>query len=122
MSTGKTALIVEAEFLIALDLQRMLEGLGFSEILLARNVAEGRDFLAQRPDVAVALIEFRLHDPDGLDLVVRLHAKGVPTVAITSDAELRHGIHELAAVPVLGKPVAEDQLALAICRLLGAPA
>ncbi len=122
MCTGKTALIVEAEFLIALDLQRMLEGLGFTETLLARDVAEARGFLARRPDLAVAVVECRLNDADRLDLVTELHAGSVPTVTITSDAELRHGIQGLDAVPVLGKPVAEDQLGFAIRSVLGAPA
>lgn len=122
MSPGKTALVVEAEFLIALDLQRMLEAHGFAETLLARHAAEARELSTHWPRLALAVIELRLHDQQSLDLVTALQRHKVPTVAITSDVELTHGIDGSTTIPVLGKPLSEDQLASAIHRTLGAPA
>lgn len=120
MSPGKTALVVEAEFLIALDLQRMLEAHGIAETLLARDAAEAEELSARWPEVALAVVEFRLDDQQAVDLLSALQRDQVPTVAITSDVELTHGIDGFATIPVLSKPLSEDQLASAIHRIAGA--
>jgi DNA-binding response OmpR family regulator len=120
MSPGKTALVIEAEFLIALDLQRMLEAHGFAETLLARHAAEALELSGSWQRLSLAVVEIRLHDQPSFDLLTALQEHQVPTVAITSDVELTHGIDGFATIPVLGKPLSEDQLASAIHRTLGA--
>jgi DNA-binding response OmpR family regulator len=122
MSCGKTALIVEPEFLIALDLQRVLEASGFSETLFARSPAEARELSSQWPRLSLALVEFRLFGEETLALAAALHRHGVPTIGISSDVELTRGIDGLPAIPVLGKPVSDALLSAAVHRILGTPA
>jgi len=122
MPAGKSALIVEAEFLIALDLQRMLEGLGFLDLRICRHPTEALRQATGWTGVGLAVIEVRHHSGDALHLVGMLRQHRVPTIAITSDTEVLRGIDGLADIPVNGKPVSEDQLAAAIHRILGTPA
>lgn len=112
MLNGRPALIVEEEFLIALDLQRMLESLGVGETLFARNAEEARRLTAQRSDIAIAIVELRIDQPENHALAGELRAKAVPMVAMTSDTRLSTRTPEDA--PVLRKPIPEEALASAV--------
>lgn len=117
MLNGRPVLIVEEEFLIALDLQRMLEGLGCGQTLLARNAQEADLLRAQWPDLALAVIEQRLDDPQTQTLPQNLAAAGVALVLTTGDFSLRSAAF---AAPLVVKPVPEEALASAVRQALAA--
>lgn len=120
MLNGRTALIVEEEFLIALDIQRMLENEGAGQTLFARTVAEAEQLRAQWPDTAVAVIEWRDQDAAIRQLVEALRAEGIPIVLMTSDVRLRQdaSFSQAADIAVVIKPVPEEALAKAIRQVL----
>lgn len=122
MLTGQTALVVEEEFLIALDIQRMLEAQGVGQTLFARTPAEAEQLRARWPEIALAIVEVRTGDAPALALAESLVAAGIPTVLITADINARHGIVGTLTLPVVIKPIPEEDMATAIRRALSAPA
>ncbi|WEK05076.1 MAG: hypothetical protein P0Y65_02145 [Candidatus Devosia phytovorans] len=115
MLTGQKVLIVEAEFLIAIDLQRMLEALGAQQVLLAATAREARSFAPDWPNLALAIVDRRIDDSDIGALVLELHGKGIPLVQTTSSSTLRLSPENSA---ILVKPVPEDALTSAISTAL----
>src|SRR6478609_2794206 len=105
---GKRLLIVEDEFVIALDLQHLLEAAGHQVVGLAANIED-----------ALALIEASLIGGAVLDINLRgdrvtavadmLARRGVPFVFVSGYGQSgRPAGHE--RVPVLAKPYNEHEL------------
>lgn len=117
MLNARKALILEQEFLIALDLQRVLEELHVGETLLAHNPAEAGQLLRRWPEIALALIEIQ-QDAAAETLLEGLADAGIPTVLISCDTGLLGGYPRFPHLPVLIKPVAEAELKAAITGLL----
>ncbi len=114
MLDGLTVLVTEAEFLIALDVQRMLEGLGARQVLFARTAEEA---LAMEPywsDVSLAIVEIPLERQSPLRLIQRLGENNIPIVVCSADTGLRRGVPQFPALPVVTKPMAETDLVSAI--------
>ena len=118
MLTGRTALVVEEEFLIALDIQRMLEALGVEQTLFARTAAEAAQLQARWPEIAIAIVEIRAGDASTSALAESLVAARIPTVLVTADFNARHGIAEALALPVVVKPIPEEHMTAAIGQVL----
>src|SRR5690349_19775253 len=89
MLNGRTALVVEEEFLIALDIQRMLENLGVAQALFARSAAEAEHMRPSWPEIGIAIVEIRSDDIAAFQLVEAFQGAGVPTVLTTADLMLR---------------------------------
>ena len=117
MTVGKTALVVEAEFLIALDLQRMLEAAGYTETMLARDAHEVEALLGRRSDVELALVELRLGDEGAYACITDLRRRGIAVICVTSDYEISTGKAGLGGLPVLTKPVSEEMFSSALHAL-----
>lgn len=123
MLNGRTALIVEEEFLIALDIQRMLENEGAGQTLFARNAAEAEQLRAQWPDIAIAIVDYRSQDTAVRELVESLRSATVPVVLTTSDIRLRQDSASGVQNPaIVIKPVSEDAMAEAIRHTFAPPA
>lgn len=90
------ALVVDDEYLIAIELESMLTAAGF-QVLSAVSVAEARGLTADTP-VNVAVLDFRMGD-GALDLARDLKAQGVPVVFCTgSMVEEVHAVFPDASV------------------------
>lgn len=116
MLKGRAALIVEEEFLIALDIQRMLEGLGVGQTLFARDAEEARQLRSHWPDLALAIVELRPDASRNERLPQDLAAAGIPFVVTTGDFSLSRQLG--ATAPVVLKPIPEQALASAIAQAL----
>lgn len=114
MLNERKVLILEAEFLIALDLQRVLETMGTYQVLLAANAAEARSFSATWPELTLALVDRRNDDTDIGAIVAELRSLGVPLVQTTSSSLLAGK----SDTPMLVKPVPEEELTSAIATAL----
>jgi CheY-like chemotaxis protein len=114
MLNGQTILVVEAEFLIALDLQRMLEELNAGQMLFARSPQEACQLEPHWATLALAIVEVQPDQPQAAVLLHGLHAAGIPVVISTADTAMRRGHPDFPGVPVLLKPVAEEHLAPAL--------
>ncbi|KRA50484.1 response regulator [Devosia sp. Root635] len=120
MLAGQTVLIIEDEFLIALDIQRILEPLGAGKTLFARTTAEAEELREFWPEIGVAVVEVLAHDAERILLAEKLGAAGIPVVLTTADITVRHGLAHLPTAPLLVKPVPEEALASAISAALAA--
>jgi CheY-like chemotaxis protein len=110
MLNGRTALVVEEEFLIALDMQRMLEAFGAGQTVFARGPAEAMVMWPHWQQSGVALVEWRLDDEATTSLVESLDTAGIPLVFLTSGPAVRPPENR----PVVSKPVREQALASAL--------
>jgi hypothetical protein len=108
MLQDKHILVVEREFLDAMDIQRILEGAGAASIVFARGVEELDGDRLPRLDLAI--VETAPEIAGTPALIDRLRAGNVAIVMTLSAGS----DHASAAGPVLLKPVAETEL-LAAC-------
>ena len=112
---SRRALIVDDEFLIALDLESSMRELGFNVCTVASNENDAIELAkSNRPDVMDVYLGTRA----GIEAARWLREVcGVPIVFVTAycDADTLERIHTVVpAAPVLSKPVYRQTLADAV--------
>ena len=118
MSPVPTVLVVEEEFLIALDIQRVLEMLELTHTVFARNLEEARAHAARWPQISLAIVDIRPNDPQTIATVHELMAAGIPVVLTSSDIAVRAGVPGLPGLSVIVKPLPEADLLAAVRQAL----
>lgn len=118
MLGGKPVLVVETEFIIALDLGARLQDLGAGHVVLASGADAAWADRAAWSGAALAVIEVHETRPALAALAAKIAALGVPVIQITTDAGVLSR-RETALGPVLLKPVAQDALEAAVSTALG---
>ena len=114
---GAKVLVVEDEFMLALELEQSLRDLGCAVLGPAASAGEALGLLErERPDAAT--LDVRLRDGRVTPVAERLEAAGVPFVLVTSCGEGELVEPVLREVPRLDKPCEADALQAAIARLL----
>jgi DNA-binding NarL/FixJ family response regulator len=78
--SGISVLIVEDEFLIAVEAQRIVEEAGAVCGFPVNSVETARRHLATQPAVDIAVLDMRLGDEDGGALMADLSDRGIPFV------------------------------------------
>ncbi len=119
MLAGRTVLIVDREYLIALDIQNTLEELGAGPAVIAHSAADAMDRAVNWQEAALAVVELEDGKADLEGLVRSLQFAAIPTIALTADQRLSRGHRLFPGIPVLLKPVPGDDLAKAARSLLG---
>jgi CheY-like chemotaxis protein len=109
-SSGRVVLVVEDEFLIAMDLELLLQRHGWRVLGPAATVAEALRLLTgERPDVA--LLDVNLRGELVTPVAEELRVQGVPFVLASAyDNRGLTRVAALADVPNLGKPTDERRL------------
>src|SRR5690606_13377768 len=110
-------LLVEDETLFARAVIKRLQKAGY-ECAHAENLADGRTLTGKfMPDMA--LLDMRLPDGNGLDLLTELVAKGVSVIVMTAYGELSDAVNAMkqGAIDYLKKPVDLEELLLAIQKV-----
>lgn len=113
-SAATKLLLVEDETLFARAVAKHLQKAGY-QCEHAETIADGRALLRQfMPDMA--LLDMRLPDGNGLDMLSDLVAKGVAVIVMTAYGEISDAVNaiKLGAVDYLKKPVDLEELLLAI--------
>lgn len=122
MLTDKRVLVVEADFLLALDLQRMLERAHAAKTVFARSIDEAAHLPAPEGQFELAIIEVPACMSSATKLAKQLKTGGVGVVVTTNEAGFRHGIPGLDGIPVLHRPFTElDLLTACTIALVGVP-
>jgi len=110
----KKILIVEDELLFARAVAKRLQKDGFV-CEHAETLADGRQLSKQlEPDLV--LLDMRLPDGNGLDLLTELVAKGNPTIVMTAYGDVSDAVNamKLGAIDYLKKPIDLDELSLIV--------
>ena len=116
-SQGKTLLIVEDDFLCAIDLKQELEDSGF--LVLDLTSRPGEALAAARdgaPDLALVNIELHGRD-DGIALATQFKAMGIPVLFISGQSD-RARTARTVAIGSLPKPYHPADMVLAVHHLL----
>jgi DNA-binding response OmpR family regulator len=117
--TNKTALLVEDELFIVLELEETLQKLGYGDVAVFSSVELALSWLStSTPDIAI--IDYHLKDDVADKLIRTLVEASVPTVIYSGhslDPDTEHGI--LSECEWLTKPADERMLAAAIARAYG---
>lgn len=113
----KTILIVEDEFIIAMDLKVMLERLGWRVLGPVPKVANALRLLEDELPT-LALLDVNLGDQLVTPVAEALRSRGVPSaVASAYDKPELIGGAVLAGVPNAGKPTSEWSLLEVLAKL-----
>jgi DNA-binding response OmpR family regulator len=114
----KTVLIVEDDYVIAMDLQLRLEDWGWRVIGPAANVEEALRLLDDEMPL-VALLDVNLGDELVTPVAQRLKAEGVPFAVASAHAKPEHyGGPILAGIPNAGKPISDGKLMATLEQLV----
>lgn len=111
---ARRILVVEDETLFARAVCKRLQKAGY-ECEHAENLHDGRAIARQFvPDIA--LLDMRLPDGNGLDLLTELVAKGVTVIVMTAYGEVADAVSAVkqGAIDYLKKPVDLEELLLVI--------
>ena len=83
--TGKRCFVLDDEFLIALDIQQILERAGAAHVASVASAAEAIALLGREPKFDVAVLDVKLGDPErnSLDVAALLQTQGTPFVFLT---------------------------------------
>lgn len=110
---GTTVLVVEDEFLIALDAQRILEDSGAETVLLANSIGDVRRLLADGPRIDAAVLDLKLGEEDATPLMEEFVRRNIPFLVTTGlDAAVPAGIQ------ILPKPYRDAEFIDAILELV----
>lgn len=113
----KTVLIVEDEFLIAMDLQQMLESHGWRVIGPAATVQAALRLLKDELP-SIALLDVNLGNELVTPVAEALKARNVPfVVASAYEQPEQFGGEVLLGAPNVGKPTIERRLLAALSQL-----
>lgn len=110
-------LIVEDESLIALFISEVLETEGFEVVGLCQTVSQALAQLAVPDCCDAAVLDASLRNESALPVAKALVALGIPFV-VASGYNLRQLPAELAAAPIVAKPVNTRELIGRLQRIL----
>jgi two-component system response regulator RegA len=109
-SAERTLLLVDDDKPFLTRLARAMESRGF-DVRTAESVAEGVAQVAERPP-AFAVVDLRLADGNGLDVIEALHAKrpGARVIVLTGYGNIATAVTavKLGAIDYLAKPADAD--------------
>ena len=112
-----SALVLEDEFIIAMDLQDMLVDWGFGRVAVAHDAGEARTALAkERPHVLVA--DYQLGTETSDDLILEAHANGTAVVVLTGRSLDPAALERIGNPRVIEKPVQPNALREMLLGLL----
>nr|WP_298727962.1 response regulator [uncultured Steroidobacter sp.] len=115
--SGMTVLVVEDDFIVAYDMQTMLEEQGARVLGPASSLAEAQELIA-REQPTVAVLDVNLNGEYVFPLLDQLRSKEVPFVFATAYADEDRLFPEAArSAPRLSKPVLPNVLIAQLMRL-----
>jgi CheY-like chemotaxis protein len=116
--TGKRCLVLDDEFLIALDIQQILEDAGSAEVACLTCTADALAALRDAPKFDVAILDVRLGGATCVDVAVVLAAQGIPFIFLTGARGDDEHIRQFPGASVVTKPYHVPALLDALRRAL----
>ncbi|HSL80558.1 MAG TPA: response regulator [Pseudolabrys sp.] len=118
--SGKRCFVLDDEFLIALDIQQILERAGAAHVTSVASAAEAVALLGREPKFDVAVLDVKLGDPErnSLDVAALLQTQGTPFVFLTGMRVDDVHAKVFPNAPVIEKPYDATGLLRAVQRAL----
>ena len=103
---GKRCLVLDDEFLIALDIQQILELAGAEHVASVASALEAIELLRREPKFDLAVLDVKLGDAEGnsLDVAAMLAKAGTPFVFLTGMRVDNVHAKKFPQAPVVEKP------------------
>lgn len=112
-------LLVDDEFLVALDMQSILESAGAAEVLSFSSQGPALNAAAGEGRIDVAVLDFKLGaDATSLPIAAVLAAKKIPFVFLTGMSRDSEHLRGHPTVPLVQKPFSAESLLAALRRAL----
>lgn len=112
---GLRVLILEDEFLIAMDVEQVCRDHGAADVVISRSLDGLAELASDRFDAAI--LDLRLGTVSTLDFARELFQTGVPFVFATGYAHPGETERDFPGVPVLTKPYLESDLVGALAAV-----
>jgi CheY-like chemotaxis protein len=105
---GLRVLILEDEYLIALDVEQLCRDHGAENVSISREIPD----IPERAPIPfdIAILDLMLNGETTLPFAERLHARGVPFIFATGYADAPEKFARFSDVPVVGKPYSSEEL------------
>ncbi len=110
-------LLLEDNFVIAMDMEDALRGIGYKNVSLASNVDDALAKIEQA-SIGLAILDMHLGGPNSFGVARELIKRGIPYMFITGYGSDLVRPADLTAAPVLTKPVEKVQLVQELKSLL----
>jgi CheY-like chemotaxis protein len=114
---GRRVLVVEDQFVIAMDMEQMLRALGADAIDLATSIADALATIERTPP-DLAILDVKLGAETTAPIAEALQARAIPLIFVTGYGDLAALPPPLRQAPFLRKPVERGALAGLIGDLL----
>ena len=117
---GKRYLVLDDEFLIALDIQQILELAGATYVASVATASEAIALVRREPKFDLAVLDVKLSGPEekGLGVAALLAEKGTPFVFLTGMRVDNVHAMQFPQAPVIEKPYDASALLEAVRRAL----
>jgi CheY-like chemotaxis protein len=119
---ARNVLVVEDEFLIAMDLADMLRKLGAASVRTEFSVADALASLEGQPPPDCAALDFRLGAATAAPVADALLMRRIPFIFVTGYEDVALMPRRFHALPVAHKPMNMADIARAFARALAAGA
>jgi|SRR5262245_17064014 CheY-like chemotaxis protein len=118
--SDRRCLVLDDEFLIALDIQQMLERAGAAYVACVASAADAFDLLrgGSKFDLAVLDVKLSGPNPNSLGVAARLTESGTPFVFLTGMRVDDVHVRKFPQAPVIEKPYDAAALLSAVRRAL----
>ncbi len=116
--SGARVLVLEDEFLIALDVEQLCRDHGAAEVSVLRRIeeAESGGIEAQRFDVAI--VDLMLGGSSALPFAAKLRDGGVPLVFASGYPGLDEALSAFPGVKIVSKPYLSQDLVSAVAQAM----
>lgn len=115
---GLRVLVLEDEYLIALDVEQMCRDHGAEDVVILRRLDELADDPLAVSGFQLAIVDVRLGGDTTLEFARQLAANRIPFVFATGYAETEQLFEAFPGVAVIGKPYSSDVLIAALCAAI----
>ncbi len=112
-------IIVEDEYLVALDVEAVLQSMGVETIVIATTLAQAKQAVEDNGADCV-LLDVSLSDGKSYDFARRLGSEGIPFGFVSGYGDTTGFPDDLVEAPLLGKPFGENDVIDFVLDLVGA--
>jgi DNA-binding response OmpR family regulator len=111
-------IIVEDEYLVALDVEAVLESMGVETVVIATTLAQAKQALDEGGADCV-LLDVSLSDGKSYDFARLLRKAGIPFGFVSGYGDTTGFPDDLLHAPLLGKPFGENEIIDFVRKLVG---